>query len=404
VIPLEEARARVIAGCPRAAPVDVAIADAVGLVLAESIDAPENIPPFANSAMDGYALRADDVAGARQENPSKLRVIGTLAAGASFTTPIGPGQALRIMTGAPFPPGADSVAIVETTRSTGDEVMVMVPVAVGAHVRPAGEDLVAGQRVFEAGTVIGPGHVGVLSTIGREKVTVVPAPVVGVLSTGDELVEGAAPLGPGQIRDANRSTLLSLLRRDGFAAVDLGIARDVEGDIRARIHEGVSRCDAVITSGGVSMGDFDYVKKILNEMADMAWMQVAIRPAKPFAFGRIGATPVFGLPGNPVSSMVSYELLARPGLRHLAGHSLVTVARPSVRAVADTDLRRPDDERVTYARVIAHVGPDGRTHVRSAGGQASNLLWPMAMANALAVLGSATGVGVGDDVEVLVLG
>jgi molybdopterin molybdotransferase len=403
VIPLDEARARVLDACPPGAPVPVALGDALGLVLAEDVTSTEAVPPFASSAMDGYAVHAADLVGARESLPVKLRVIGTLAAGSAPTTPVGAGEALRIMTGAPFPPGADSVAIVETTRTVGDEVEILAPVDLGAHIRPAGEDLAAGQPVFATGTRLTPGHVGVLASIGRQRVSAFPAPVVGVLSTGDELVEGGVALGPGQIRDSNRYTLLGLLRRDGFVAVDLGIARDDEADIRGRIEDGCARCDAVLTSGGVSMGDFDYVKKILDELAAMAWMQVAIRPAKPFAFGVVGTTPVFGLPGNPVSSMVSYELLARPGLRRLAGHPDDAVVRPSVRAVADDELRRPPDTRVTYSRVTATVHGDGRTHVRSAGGQASNLLWPMAMANALAVLPAGPGVEAGTEVDVLLL-
>jgi molybdopterin molybdotransferase len=403
VIPLDEARARVLAGCSPGTPTSVHLRDALGLVLAEDVTSTEAVPPFASSAMDGYAVRAADVALARETAPARLKVIGTLAAGAAPTTPVGTGEALRIMTGAPFPPGADSVAIVETTRSTGDEVEIMVPAELGAHIRPAGQDLADGQPVFRAGTRLGPGHIGVLASIGRERVAVFAAPVVGVLSTGDELIEGGVTLGPGQIRDSNRYTLIGLLRRDGFVAVDLGIARDVESDIRTRIEDGCGRCDAVLTSGGVSMGDFDYVKKILDELADMAWMQVAIRPAKPFAFGVVGTTPVFGLPGNPVSSMVSYELLARPGLRRLAGYPDDALVRPSVAAIADDTLRRPPDSRVTYSRVNASVLADGRTHVRLTGGQASNLLWPMAMANALAVLPPGPGAEAGDEVDVLVL-
>jgi molybdopterin molybdotransferase len=404
VIPLDEARARVFGGCVPASPVPTDLRDVLGLVLAEDVTSFEAVPPFASSAMDGYAVQGADLAGASEDVPVRLTVIGTVAAGSVAQRPVGAGQALRIMTGAPFPAGADSVAIVETTRPAGDDVEIVAPVDIGAHIRPAGEDLAAGQPVFAAGTLLTPGHVGVLASIGREKVAAVPAPVVGVLSTGDELIEGGVALGPGQIRDSNRYTLLGLLRRDGFVPVDLGIARDVEADIRARIVDGCSRCDAVITSGGVSMGDFDYVKKILDELASMAWMQVAIRPAKPFAFGVVGRTPVFGLPGNPVSSMVSYELLARPGLRRLAGHGDDDLVRRPVRAVADDALRRPSDARITYARVTTTVTPDGRTHVRSAGGQASNLLWPMAMADALAVLPPGPGVAAGDEVDALLLG
>lgn len=404
MISLADARARVLEGCRPSAPGPVPLAEALGALLAERVDSPEAVPPFASSAMDGYALRSADTAGAAADGPVRLRVVGTLAAGAAADRAVGPGEALRIMTGAPFPEGADSVAIVELTRSDGDDVLVFAEAAPGAHVRPAGEDLAPGQRVFDPGTALGPGHLGVLASIGWGKPVVVAAPVIGVLSTGDELVEAGAPLGPGQIRDSNRLTLMSLVRRDGWNVVDLGIAADDEDDIRARLSEATTTCDAVLTSGGVSMGDYDYVRAVLEEVADMAWMQVAIRPAKPFAFGTIGATPIFGLPGNPVSSMVSYELLARPGLRRIAGHLDADLVRASTLGVADEDLRRPDDERTTFSRVVASSGTDGRLHVRSAGGQGSNLLWPMALANALAVLPPGAGVEAGEDVEVLLTG
>lgn len=404
MISLEEARAQVLRSCPRPPATEVPLAGALGLVLAEDVVAGEDVPPFPNTAMDGYAVRSEDVAGASAAAPARLRVIGTLAAGAYPQHRVGPREALRIMTGAPFPQGADSVAIVEHTQSQGDEVLVFSPSRPGEHVRPAGEDISVGREVFAAGSVLGPGHLGVLASIGWQKVSVLPAPVVGVLSTGDELVEGGGELRPGQIRDSNRVTLLSLLRRDGYPAVDLGIARDEEEQIRQRLAEGAGRCQALITSGGVSMGEFDYVKKVLDEMAHMAWMQVAIRPAKPFAFGVMGGVPVFGLPGNPVSAMVSYELLARPALRRMAGHPDSALFRGAVPAVADDDsLRRRPDGRVNYSRVVAHFGTDGRYHVRSAGGQGSNLLFPMAQANALAVVPDGTGVPAGGEVEVLVL-
>ncbi|MCU4185363.1 molybdopterin molybdotransferase MoeA [Acidiferrimicrobium sp. IK] len=404
MIPLEEAQARVLAACRPKASAAVALDDALGLVLAEAVVAADNVPPFANSAMDGFAVRAGDLADASAARPARLRVIGTIAAGAPGLIPVGDGQAVRIMTGAPFPPGADAVAIVETTRTEGDDVLVSEPVVAGAHIRPVGEDLAAGQEVFPAGVALGAGHLGVLASAGRDPVPVVPSPVVGVLSTGDELVEGSGPLQPGQIRDSNRRTLLGLLRRDGFRAVDLGIARDDEGDIRRRLEEGAQRCDAILTSGGVSMGDFDFVKKVLDDLAAMAWMQIAIRPAKPFAFGAIGDVPIFGLPGNPVSSMVSYELLARPGLRRMAGHPDQALHRPLIPAVADDgSLRRRADGRTNYTRVLAAVGPDGRYHVRTAGGQASNLLWPMAVADALAVVPPGPGVEAGGEASILLL-
>jgi molybdenum cofactor synthesis domain-containing protein len=284
-------------------------------------------------------------------------------------------------------------------------VWVSAPAAAGEHVRRAGEDLMAGQEVFPAGTVLGPGHIGVLCSIGREKVPVVPAPVVGVMSTGDELIEGGGALLPGQIRDSNRRTLMALLRRDGFGVVDLGIARDVEEDIEGRLRDGAGRCDAVLTSGGVSMGDYDLVKVVLDRLGIMHWMQVAIRPAKPFAFGLVGATPVFGLPGNPVSSMVSYELLARPGLRRLAGRAADELGRVPVAAIIDDGgWRGARDGRTTFARVQVDMREDGRYHVRSAGGQGSHQLYAMAGADGLAIVPPGVEVAGGGTVPVLLLG
>jgi molybdopterin molybdotransferase len=404
VIPLARAQETVLAGCPTNPAVAVDLDDALGLVLAEAVVAPEDVPPFANTAMDGYAVVAGDLTTASAGRPVRLKVVGTLAAGAALDVTVGPGEALRIMTGAPFPDGADAVAIVETTTAEGDDVLVDSPVTAGAHIRPAGGDLRAGQAVFATGTVLSAGHLGVLASLGRTMATVTRRPVVGVLSTGDELVEGDVPLRPGQIRESNRRALLGLLRRDGFVGVDLGIAPDDSDQIQAGILDGVERCDAVLTSGGVSMGDFDLVKKVLDVIGDMTWMQVAIRPAKPFAFGLIDQIPVFGLPGNPVSSMVSYELLARPGLRALAGHPEADLRRAAVRAVVDDNacVRRPDG-RTAYVRVVAEHRPDGRWHVRSAGAQGSHQLHAMAEAGALAVVPDGDGYPAGSDVDLLIL-
>jgi molybdenum cofactor synthesis domain-containing protein len=354
--------------------------------------------------MDGYAVQAADTAGAGTARPARLQVIGTLAAGKAPHTRVEPGQALRIMTGAPFPAGADAVAIVENTRSEGDQVWISAPAVAGEHVRRAGDDLAAGQEVFPAGTVLGPGHLGVLCSVGLEKVPAVPAPTVGVLSTGDELVELGGVLLPGQIHDSNRRTLMALLRRDGFAVVDLGIARDLDAEIEGRLLDGAARCDAVLTSGGVSMGDFDLVKVVLDRIGKMHWMQVAIRPAKPFAFGLVGDTPVFGLPGNPVSSMVSYEVLARPGLRRLAGRPDEDLYRPAVPAILDDGGFRGPSDRTMLARVEVKMEEDGRYHVTSAGGQGSHQLYAMARAGGLAIIPPGAEVRAGDEVPVLVLG
>ncbi|HEY2301708.1 MAG TPA: gephyrin-like molybdotransferase Glp [Acidimicrobiales bacterium] len=402
MISLEEARARVLAGCGRLPSRRLELDDCVGCVTSEAIVANANVPPFANSAMDGYAVRAADVAGASPDHPVKLSVTGILAAGAAPSIEVGAGQAIQIMTGAPFPAGADAIAIVEVTRQAdgGAAVLVQEPATAGMHVRPAGEDIAAGQEVFPAGTLLGPGHLGVLASIGREKVPTYGRARVGVLSTGDELVDGPGELQPGQIRDSNRHTLLALARHNGFDAVDLGVAADDEGVIRDVITRGLASCDALLTSGGVSMGEFDYVKKVLDELGEMQWMQIAIRPAKPLAFGLIGGKPVIGLPGNPVSSMVSFELFARPALRQMMGVPDDQLDRPRIRAIADEPLRRRPDGKTHLARVVADWGADGRCHVRFSGGQASNLLRAMALADALAFVPDGEGVPASGDVDV----
>ena len=404
MISLAEAQALVLDAC-RPGPVEEVDLDrALGRVLAGAVRAAEPVPPFTNTAMDGFAVHAADVAGASAEAPARLRVVGTLAAGGRAAGAVGRGEALRIMTGAPFPPGADAVAIVETTRSEDGVVWVDAPAVAGDHIRPAGEDIAAGQEVFPAGTVLSPGHLGVLASVGADVVATTRPPVVGVLSTGDELHEGPGQLPPGHIRDSNRRTLLGLLRRDGYPAVDLGIARDDAGEIEAALRRATAGCDAVLTSGGVSMGDFDLVKVVLDRIGVMRWLQVAIRPAKPFAFGTVDGVPVFGLPGNPVSSMVSYEVLARPGLRRLAGHRADDLHRvPLLAVVAERPLRPAGDGRTSFARVVAGPDAEGRLVAHPATGQASHQLHAMALANGLAVVEPGPVLEPGSHVPVLLL-
>ena len=401
VISLEEARAYVLMGCRVAAPTDIALRGALGLVLAEEVVAEESIPPFANTAVDGYAVRAEDVV----TTPVTLRVIGTVAAGAAADRPIGPGEAMRIMTGAPMPDGADAAVMVEVTEASSDGATVVIQrtVAPGASVRAAGEDVRPGQLVFSHGAVLTPGHLGVLASLGRRAAHAHPRPRVGVLSTGDELVEGPGALAPGQIRDANRHTLLALVDQTGAISVDLGLVRDDEAAITAAIEHGVAECDALVTSGGVSMGAFDYVKVVLDRIGTMQWMQVAIKPAKPLAFGTVNGKPVFGLPGNPVSSMVSFELFARPALRKMMGFAPRAWMRSPIRAVADEALSRRADGKIHFNRVVATLEADGRYHVRSAGGQGSHHLFAMAHAGALAVLPDGNGVLAGGNVDILLL-
>lgn len=369
----------------------MALTDALGLVVAEPIIATESVPPFANTAVDGYAVRAADLV----EVPTALPVIGTVRAGMSgLDHPVRPGTAVRIMTGAPVPPGADAIVMVEDTTGGPEAEVVTIGAApsVGQHIRPAGDDVVPGDEVVAVGTVLRAAHLGVLATIGVTELVVVPRPRVGVLSTGDELVGGGAPLAPGQIRDSNRLGLLAVLRTYGYDPIDLGLVPDDESAIEAALLDGAARCDALVTTGGVSMGDFDYVKVVLDRIGEMRWMQVAIKPAKPLAFGTVARpdgtrVPVFGLPGNPVSSMVSFELFCRPGLRRMAGFDDGDLDGPIVDGVLDESLRRRSDGKVHFARVRCDWDEPTRSYrVRSAGAQGSHHMAAMAAADGLAEL------------------
>ena len=399
MIPLEEARQYVLSKCSPLDAKTVPIDDAARLVIAEDIAAQGPIPPFDNTAMDGFAIRSADLANA----PVTLDMVGTIAAGAAPDMTVEAGQAVRIMTGAPIPPGADAVVMVELTELADDLTTVDVreSVPVGNHIRPTGDDVRAGDTVFKAGTVLRPAHLGVCTSIGVYEVATYRRPRIGVISTGDELVDEPRPLEMGQIHDSNRHTLLALVRAMGAEGVDLGLIVDDEDKIRDAMSAAAQQCDAVVTSGGVSMGDFDYVKKVLTEIGDMRWMQVAIKPAKPLAFGTVGDTPIFGLPGNPVSSMVSFELFARPGIRAMMGHADPMVA--PVRGIAGADLHRRPDGKTHFARVHANLTPEGRYSASFSGGQGSHQLSAMAAANALAVIPDGNGVSIGEDVDLILL-
>ena len=405
VIDLDEAQRFVLDRIARLDPIELPAGQAFGLVLAEDVSATAPVPPFANTAMDGVAVRSGDlVVDPATGAPVPLLLVGTVAAGAPASSPLGAGEAMRIMTGAPMPDGADAVVMVEhcrfVTDGSGDEyVHASEPVESGTHVRPVGDDVRPGDVVLRAGTVISAGGISLLRTLGRSNMQVVPRPRVGVLSTGDELVEPPAELGPGQIYDSNRAALLALVTEAGCEAVDLGLIADDETAIESTLRSAAANCDAVISSGGVSMGDFDLVKAVLDRIGDMEWMQIAIRPAKPFAFGRIDGVPIFGLPGNPVSSLVSFELLARPALRLMAGQG--RLLRPTTAATAGEAMRRRPDGKIHFVRVVVSLEDSGRLIARSAGAQGSHQLSAMALANGFAVLVDGDGVDAGDEVPVL---
>jgi molybdopterin molybdotransferase len=406
MISLRDAQAFVLDACSPGTPGPTPIDEALGCVVAAPVVATEPVPPFVNSSRDGYALRADDTRTAvGAEGRVRLRVVGLIMAGSNFEGVVGRGQAARIMTGAPMPAGADAVCMLEDCQveSDGEVVVIDQPVPEGAAVRGVGEDVAVGDLVAEPGTVLTPAHLGVLANQGIAEVVVHPRPRVGILSTGDELASDLGPLAPGQIRDANRHTLLALVHREGWVPVDLGMVGDDEDALGAVLDRAAATCDAVVTSGGVSVGDHDIVKVVLEKRSGgtMRWMQVAIRPAKPLAFGTLDGpgTPVFGLPGNPVSAMVSFELFVRPAVRRMGGHR--DLDRVVVPAVAETDLRRSPDGKTHFVRALISLDEHGAWRVRPMVGQDSHQLRAMADANGLAVLPDGEGVAAGGRVEVL---
>ena len=404
VIDIADARSLVLQHCAVLPPTQLPFRAAIGAVLAAEVVAAEDVPPFANSAVDGYAVCAESVLHA----PIELPVVDEVAAGAATDHVLQPGEAIRIMTGAPVPEGADSIVMVEDTERLdgGSRVRVLRSVEAGSAVRAAGDDVRTGTVLYPAGTLVTPAVAAVLASVNAAVVEVVPKVRVAVLSTGDELVDDGGPLAPGQIRESNRTMLHGLVGDAGCVAVDLGIVRDDEAALEAVLREAARTCDAIVTSGGVSMGDYDVVKAVLSRIAEMHWMQIAIKPAKPFAFGLLDdgtgrRVPVFGLPGNPVSSLVSFELLARPALRQMAG--VPNPARPWVDAVADDGLGRRPDGKVHYQRAVAAFGPDGRVHVRSVGAQGSHQLAATSLANAIAELPDGDGVAAGGTVRTMLL-
>ena len=395
----------VLAGCLPLTPVQVAYTEMTGRVLAQDVVATEDVPPFSNTAVDGYAVRATDA----EQVPVELRVVDTLAAGAEPKIAVNAGEAIRIMTGAPMPQGADAVVMVEDTQRVG-ETHVLISRCAKVHdgVRDAGSDVHAGETVFVPGTVLNAAGIGVLGSVNARTVRAFPRARVALLSTGDELVVDGSPLRIGQIRESNLTMLDSMIAATGCEVINLGVVRDDEAELERVFRDVVERCDAIVTSGGVSMGDFDVVKAVLSKIATMQWMQMAIKPAKPFAFGQLQSSdgrtiPIFGLPGNPVSSLISYELLARPALRKMMGHT-EHLMRPAIHAVLDSPLKRKQDGKIHFMRVFGEFAEDGRLHVRDSGPQGSHQLASTAMANGLAQVPDGNGLQAGDSVAVYLLG
>ncbi|MCX8032352.1 MAG: molybdopterin molybdotransferase MoeA [Thermoleophilia bacterium] len=397
---IEEARLRILAEATPLPAEKRPLAQALGLVLAEDVFAPHPLPPFDNAGMDGYAIRARDVAEATADEPVRLAIVDTVAAGQVSSHKVGPNEAVRIMTGAPIPEGADAVVQREATSEDGDYVLVREPVKPGRHVRWAGEDVAAGERALAAGTPIGPAEIGLLASLGQALVLVHRPPSVAIISTGSELVEVDQPLRPGQVHNSNAYTLRALCQQMGLEPHVLGIVPDDYEATKRLFEEGLAH-DVLLTTGGVSVGHFDFVKDVQDELGvERRLWGVAVKPGKPLVFGVRGKTLVFGLPGNPVSSMVSFELFVRPALLRLMGHR--RNLRPLYKAVVAEDIANTDN-RVFVVRVRAWR-EDGVWHVSSTGAQGSGILRSMVGANGfIFVPPGAGGVRAGDEVDFMLL-
>jgi molybdopterin molybdotransferase len=403
VIPVEEALERILCRIGVLGGEQVELARALHRVLAEPVAAGADVPPWPNSSMDGYAVKSADTQEAREAHPARLELAGRLAAGALADRPLMAGEAFRIFTGAPLPEGADAVIPQEDVKAEDVLVLVSGPVESGAYVRPRGEDIRAGEVVLDPGRRLGPAEIGLLAAIGRAHVRVVKRPRVGILSTGDEIADLGTPLGPGQIRNSNSYSLMAQVTEAGGEAVLLGVARDSLESIETRLGWGLG-CDLLISSAGVSVGDHDFVKAALEQLgAEQHLWLVDMRPGKPIAFATIptarGSLPVFALPGNPVSAMVTFELFVRPALLRMAGHARLD--RPVVTARALSPIDNPGTRR-GYLRVT--LSPEcGGYGARLTGDQGSGILRSMVAADGLAVVPGNTTVDKGGLVRVLVL-
>jgi len=378
----EEARAIVLNEVEALAARKMHILDSLGLVLAEDIISDVDIPPFDNSAMDGFAIQARDTQGATEENPARLKLIGEQSAGPAIDLVVTPGTAVKIMTGAPIPEGADTVVRVEDTKVDGEWVYILLEVPPGKDLRPIGEDISKGDTVIKSGTVITPPHVGILASLGRSQVAVIPRPSVSILCTGDELVEIDEPISKGRIRDSNSYSMAAQVIACGGRPVRIGIARDTLESITAKLREALV-CDVVITTAGVSVGEHDIVKDVLRDLgAELKFWKVAQRPGMPLAFWLLEGKPIFGLPGNPASSMICFEEYVRPALLKIMGRR--KLLRPEVEGVLTHDIRKKPG-RMHYVRVhVEHK--EGRYYVTSTGHQGSGVLKSMALANGLALI------------------
>lgn len=389
MISVEEAQELVLARIRRLDPETVDVIASLGSVLAVDVVSDIDVAPFDNSAMDGYAVRAADTGGASDDEPVVLQVLEHIAAGSVPRKEIGPGEASRIMTGAPVPQGANAIVVVEVTQvlanagGAGGTVAIKEPAAAGDHIRRAGEEMRAGDVALHAGETVGAAAIGLLAAVGHSTVEVYGRPRVAIVSTGDELVGIDERPGPGKIRNANTYSLSAQVLLAGGIPHVLGIARDTVADTEAILSR-APEFDLMVSTGGVSMGDFDVVKDVLAEIGDVDFWKVAMRPGAPQTYGMIGPTPFFGLPGNPTSTMVGFELFVRPSIRKMRGFT--SLARPRVTARLATDVRKKSDRRYFMRGILeraAHPVDGVDYDVRLAGSQSSAMLTAMHRANCL---------------------
>lgn len=382
MISVEEARRVILQSIPVLGLERVDILNALGRVLGEDVYAPYHIPHWDNSAMDGYAVIRDDIRDATTENPVTLRVVADLPAGYTAKRDLNRGEAIRIMTGAPVPQGSDTVVMVEDTQRDGEKVQIFRANVKGDNIRKAGEDVSKGALVLPSGSVIHPAEVGMLASLKRAFVSVYQRPTVAVISTGDELIDVDGDLTEGKIVSSNSYSLASLVRDSGAIPLMLGIARDRPGELLDRFKVAV-RADMILSSGGVSVGDYDLVKDILNELgAEMKFWKVAMRPGQPLAFGVIEGKPTFGLPGNPVSCMVSFEQFVRPSILKASGHKKIG------QTFVEARLMEPIQKKAGKTYFIRCVvrRDEGKYFVSTTGEQGSGILMSMVRANGLMVL------------------
>ena len=416
MISVEEARARILEHFSILDAETKSPIDALGQILAEDVRGGFDIPPYANTSMDGYAVRAADTAGATPQSPHSLRVVGYLAAGSVFAGEVAAGEAVRIMTGAPLPRGADAIVPFEETdeqehaapwgEAPRTSVRIDVAAQPAANVREAGEDIRTGELALPAGTELRPAHVGVLASLGLGSVRVVRRPRVAIVSTGDELTRPGEPLRPGKIYDANAFSLAAMAREFGALPRILDVAADTVEALTERIEEGLADADMLITSAGVSRGDFDVVKEVLAQRGEVGFWTVRMKPGKPLAFGTFAGpggrtVPHMGLPGNPVSAMMTFELFGRPAIFTMLGKPHAW-PRPVIRAIAQDRIVNTDGRRF-FARAIVRR-ENGRYLAHLTGPQGSGVLTSMALANGYAICAEDTpSIEVGEECDVMLI-